>query len=288
VVLNYLGSRLLDKITSASSSAAGKVMLLDDHGYWLKGESPEDEWGFMFPHKRHMTMANQSPQVWQGMSSADSGQFETDQGMWTFRTVQPLARLQPERQFRASSSGASMDGTVSQPYSWKIVSHVPSGTLAASAARLRAALLRLFVALVVVLFTVSWLGARLLLQHNQAREQLLQSERLAAIGEAMTALAHESRNALQRSQAGLDLVAKRVTDRPEAVELLGEVQAAQYWLRDMYEEVRDYAAPMNLHAETVDLRQVVDETWEHLSQSRNGRSIELRQTRRPSARYFET
>ena len=278
VVLNYLGSRLLDKIASASTSAAGKIMLLDDQGYWLKGESPEDEWGFMFPEKRQLTLANRHAGIWRAISEAESDQFETAEGLWTFRTVRPLARLQPSRQLRTSSE--IFGDSAARPYAWKIVSHVPAAALTAGATRLREALLRQFVALVVVLFTVSWLGARLLMQHKQAREQLLQTERLAAIGEAMTALAHESRNALQRSQAGLDLVAKRVTDRPEAVELLGEVQAAQYWLRDMYEEVRDYAAPMNLHEETVDLRQVVEETWDHLSQARQGRSIELRQTGR--------
>jgi signal transduction histidine kinase len=274
VVLNYLGSRLLDKITSASASAAGQVMLLDDFGHWLKGASPDDEWGFMFEDKRHLTLANRFPDAWREMLSADDGQFETADGMWTFRTVYPLARLQPGRPLRTSNSAGS------GPYSWKIVSHVPNERLLAEATRLQGALVRLFLALVVVLFTVSWLGSRLLLQHKQAQDQLLQSERLAAIGEAMAALSHESRNALQRSQAGLDMLAKRVADRPEAVELLGEVQDAQYFLRDMYEEVRDYSAPMNLHEETVDLRRVVDETWDHLVQARRGRPIELRQTGR--------
>jgi signal transduction histidine kinase len=276
VVLNYLGSRLIDKITSASASAAGQVMLLDDHGYWLKGASPDDEWGFMFEEKRHLTLANRFADAWREMQSADSGQFETGEGMWTFRTVYPLARLQPRRTsqtFDATSRDA-------RPYSWKIVSHVPTDRLMAETTRLRSALLRLFLALVVVLLTVSWLGARLLLQHKRAQDQLLHSERLAAIGEAMAALAHESRNALQRSQAGLDMVAKRVADRPEAVDLLGEVQDAQYFLRDMYEEVRDYAAPMNLHEETVDLQRVADDTWDHLVQARRGRPIELRQTGR--------
>jgi signal transduction histidine kinase len=210
------------------------------------------------------------------MAQSESGQFESAEGMWTFRTVLPLARLQPGRQLRTSSDNSSD----SRPYAWKVVSFVPASALAAGSTRLREALVRLFVALVAVLLTISWLGARLSHSHKQAREQLLQTERLAAIGEAMTALAHESRNALQRSQAGLDLAAKRVNDRPEVVELLGEVQAAQYWLRDMYEEVRDYAAPMNLREETVDLRHLVAQTWDHLSQSRNGRSIELRQTGR--------
>src|SRR5262249_7692360 len=60
-----------------------------------------------------------------------------------------------------------------------------------------------------------------------SEERTLQSERLAAIGEAMTGLAHESRNALQRSQASLERLRMRVKDLPETLELLREVQKAQ-------------------------------------------------------------
>ena len=42
---------------------------------------------------------------------------------------------------------------------------------------------------------------------KQAQERALQAERLAAIGQMVTGLAHESRNALQRSQACLEMLA---------------------------------------------------------------------------------
>ncbi|MGB6856644.1 MAG: response regulator, partial [Terracidiphilus sp.] len=45
---------------------------------------------------------------------------------------------------------------------------------------------------------------------KQAQEQALQSERLAAIGQMMTGLAHESGNALARSQACLEMLAFEV------------------------------------------------------------------------------
>jgi len=41
---------------------------------------------------------------------------------------------------------------------------------------------------------------------HSAQQRLIQSERLAAIGQMMTGLAHESRNALQRSRACLDML----------------------------------------------------------------------------------
>ncbi len=55
---------------------------------------------------------------------------------------------------------------------------------------------------------------------KQAQERALQAERLAAIGEMVAGLAHESRNALQRSQACLEMLALVVRDRPEALDLI--------------------------------------------------------------------
>ena len=41
-------------------------------------------------------------------------------------------------------------------------------------------------------------------EFKKTREKLVQSERLAAMGQMMSSIAHESRNALQRIQSGVD------------------------------------------------------------------------------------
>ena len=51
---------------------------------------------------------------------------------------------------------------------------------------------------------------------QRAEERARQAERLAAIGEMMAAIAHESRNALQRIQAGVDLVRIGVSISPNS------------------------------------------------------------------------
>ena len=110
---------------------------------------------------------------------------------------------------------------------------------------------------------------------KQAQERLLQSERLAAIGEMMAGLAHESRNALQRSQACLEMLALEVQDRPAALNFVARIQKAQDHLHLLYEEVRDYAAPIRLRCEDHDLRMLLEETWEHLTVQHNGRDARL-------------
>ncbi len=53
-------------------------------------------------------------------------------------------------------------------------------------------------------------------------------------------LAHESRNALQRSQACLEMLALKLVDRPDTLRLIGRVQQAQDDLHRLYEDVREY------------------------------------------------
>jgi signal transduction histidine kinase len=110
---------------------------------------------------------------------------------------------------------------------------------------------------------------------KQAQERLLQSERLAAIGQMMAGLAHESRNALQRSQACLEMLRLDVQDRPSALDLVGRIQNAQDHLHQLYEEVRDYAAPIRLKREDHDLQVIMRDTWDHLAVQREGRDARL-------------
>ncbi len=103
---------------------------------------------------------------------------------------------------------------------------------------------------------------------KQAQERAVQSERLAAIGEMVTGLAHESRNALQRSQACLEMLALAVRDRPEALDLIGRIQKAQDHLHTLYEDVRGYAAPIKLDRTPCDLARIWREAWSHLESAR--------------------
>jgi PAS domain S-box-containing protein len=114
-------------------------------------------------------------------------------------------------------------------------------------------------------------------ERERARQRALQSERLAAIGEMVAGLAHESRNALQRSQACLERLAWTVGDRPDAMDLIARAQKAQDDLARHYEDVRSYAAPIVLERGACDLAAVWREAWDGLEPARRGRAAALRE-----------
>lgn len=97
-----------------------------------------------------------------------------------------------------------------------------------------------------------------------AQKQMQQSERLAAIGQMVTGLAHESRNALQRSHACLETLVLDIEDRPDALNLVRRVQSALDHLHTLYEEVRNYAAPIKLDRQPVTIAKLANTCWTNL------------------------
>lgn len=101
-----------------------------------------------------------------------------------------------------------------------------------------------------------------------AEQRALQSERLAAIGQMITGLAHESRNALQRIQACNEMLELELDGDAAAVRLLERSQQAQTELLRLFDEVRGYAAPIRLERQTTDLAAAARQAWDSLSDQR--------------------
>jgi hypothetical protein len=110
---------------------------------------------------------------------------------------------------------------------------------------------------------------------QEAQQQALRLERLAAIGQVSAGLAHESRNALQRGQACLERLRWKLQGQPEALDLLGRAQQAQHDLVRLYEDVREYAAPVKVAPAWCDLAAVWRQAWAEVLALMPGRDARL-------------
>lgn len=120
-----------------------------------------------------------------------------------------------------------------------------------------------------------WLKLRLrrIIEIREAAERVAHAERLAAIGQMVAVLSHESRNELQLAVTCLEVLAMEVGDQPRALDLVRKIEHAHQHLLLLFEDLRGYAAPVNLNRERHDLREIVLDAWNSLSPLRSGRSV---------------
>lgn len=112
-------------------------------------------------------------------------------------------------------------------------------------------------------------------QLKEAEMRALRSERLAAIGQMVTGLAHESRNALQRIRSCIELLELDLSEDPNLMSLLDRAGKALDELHRLYEEVRSYAAPLQLGVRTCDIHELCRETWAALADLHEEKGVQL-------------
>ncbi|MFY8202155.1 MAG: sensor histidine kinase, partial [Pirellula staleyi] len=86
---------------------------------------------------------------------------------------------------------------------------------------------------------------------------------------------HESRNALQRSRACLDMLELDLHSAPDQRDLIKRTRSALVELQVLYEEVRSYAAPIQLERSRQYIRELCEETWLNLKEQWQNRDIDL-------------
>ena len=125
LLINYFASDLLASFGQSSRIGKSSAWLVNEDGFWLKGPTAEDEFGFMFGRKE-LTMAQRYPEAWKKILTEDEGQFVTADGLWTFDTVYPLLEGQKtstgSTEILAPSNGALASGK----YAWKSVHLMPN------------------------------------------------------------------------------------------------------------------------------------------------------------------
>lgn len=111
----------------------------------------------------------------------------------------------------------------------------------------------------------------------ETEQKLLQSERLAAIGEMVAGVAHESRNALQQIQACCGMLGWKLNGDGETAGLVRDIEKSQQRLQRLFDDLRGYASPIVLERRPQDVRDILVEAWAGLEHQRDGRIVNLRQ-----------
>ncbi|MCU7916566.1 MAG: cache domain-containing protein, partial [Candidatus Thiodiazotropha sp. (ex Gloverina cf. vestifex)] len=89
LMANVLADFILDELGRDIRLSANRMLLLDQRGYYVHGFKADQAWGFMSgtttdPSHRFDKVY---PKVWQRIARNQSGRFESDQGLFVYRTT---------------------------------------------------------------------------------------------------------------------------------------------------------------------------------------------------------
>ena len=91
-IVNYLGAAFIGRLQQMLPTGARRLRLLNSTGYWLKGRSPEQEWGFMSTEGRGFSLARSDPALWEKILRNVDGQ-SNDGRVFTWRRLSPAEML---------------------------------------------------------------------------------------------------------------------------------------------------------------------------------------------------
>ncbi len=174
VLLNYFGSYLLDRFKEQGLSSLGSSLLLNHSGYYLIGDSPDKEWGFMFPDQasQKKTFAHDHPEAWMKIIDSDRGQFETADGLFTYATAYPLNAGMKSSSGTGTAAGQSELMLDDNEYYWKIISFVPENILYAEQTKFKQVLWVFMLGFFSLIVLGSWKLSLSRYKHKQAEKKL--------------------------------------------------------------------------------------------------------------------
>lgn len=169
LLLNFMGDELLTAFRDVTKSHQAHIMLLNTQGYWLSSPDKTQEWGFMFDNKNNY--ATQFYEAWKTIKKNHSGQFESNEHLMTFSTVNPLPlSLQ----------------TDTTPH-WKIISLIPRSSAAFGGAFDK--YLSLYGSILLLLGFGAWILASTIIRHRQSELQVVFEQRFRQVLEHVDLLA---------------------------------------------------------------------------------------------------
>ena len=101
-------------------------------------------------------------------------------------------------------------------------------------------------------------------ERQRRTEKRIAGERVTAVMEMVSGLAHKNRNAMHRAQSCLDLLKLDLAGKAELVQLAEQIRLALSDLSRNYEDVKEYASHITLKRSCIDLTELCQATFDDL------------------------
>ncbi|TFH07268.1 MAG: hypothetical protein E4H08_09785, partial [Candidatus Atribacteria bacterium] len=138
LALSLAGNIIVDAFSDSHPDPEASPLLIDQDGSYIYGLPSDDGWQFMLFREAGQDFSDIFPEEWQTIASADTGQFESPRGLFTYSTLIPYEAVGAVLRDPTGSEASQEFLETSTHDVWKNVSWVPSTML--SSVRLSGAL----------------------------------------------------------------------------------------------------------------------------------------------------
>jgi len=193
LILNYLGQSLIRKLSEVSETFPGSTWLLNRDGYFLRGPSEGDEWGFMLGH--HRRFSRYFAAEWESASRTSQGHIESARGLFHYQTLFPPKALSSRQQEKASDSeerDLADAGLI-------VVTHISPSQLNFRSHLLLGRLIALGCVVLILVLVLSWYLARAAIIRQSHERRIAESEqRLRALSAKLMTAQEDERRRISR------------------------------------------------------------------------------------------
>lgn len=236
IIINYHGYDLIEKFRSLNRSDPEKSLLINDQGEWIVGP-------YLLREEADKTFANTFVDEWLEMQSSQSGDFETENGIFFYTTVDPIP-------------GAT--------HPWKVVSYSSPESLEKSFESVDQRYFGIFAFIALLLAVGCFYLANIWLSRKQVRiqqellkEEYYQAQKMEALGTFVGGIAHDFNNILTGITANLYLMKPELKGSEETRRKLDEVEEFAFSAADMIKQLLTFAKQESVEMAPVEMNSLL-------------------------------
>ena len=208
IVLNYLAGEIIEKVKNIVVTSSGHFELLNSDSYWIFGEDPEANWGFMYDDKKDINFQNKFPEEWKKISSNKSGHLVSEDNIFMYDTVSPFENLNISKSDIILKDQPSFEKE-DEVYFWKIISHIKSDKIIM---KLFDTFIRVYLLLVILLIIIAYLISKLLINRKISEDIKIEFERRSSVLAMVVTANHEINQPLTALKGNFQLFTKTIDE----------------------------------------------------------------------------
>jgi signal transduction histidine kinase/CheY-like chemotaxis protein len=243
VMLNYLGEKTLARINSLFRTKASIALLVNSEGYWMKGPEKGVEWGFLFDSGKDYTITKYFPLAGKIIMSNQEGQVETDEGLFTYRTIYPLKYMKSYGGMIGDES--KIKRGLTQNYFWKCISYIPEKFLYSKRRYWQSIITLVLSVIGIILWIVFWKLSKADLSKSRVENELITAKNNAekaniAKSHFLASMSHEIRTPMN-AISGLAQLCMRTELTEKQSDYLNKIIRSSRSLLGIINDILDFS-----------------------------------------------